>query len=448
MRNKHIKGIRIKFLFIFFISFFLSIFSGLCINNILRNQRTDYSKEISIFNSRSAVIIDDIKKNSYNTDALQRIIDEYRNRIEVFIVDKQGYILLKPKYNYQLQLNIDEILLSERNKNFQDNEIVYYIVEAIDNETYAVLSSSLIKQDDKRALVFGLIVFIPMFLLLSYGRIKYIDILSKGIIEVSKGKLDYRVPVKGNDELTVLGENINYMAEELQNLKAKEQEIEAAKNRLIVNMSHDLRTPLTSIIGYIKLLKETYIEKDVIGRYIDIIDNKVHRVEGLIDDLFEYTKLTSYDIKLNIINISLNELIRQVIEGMMPISTENNIDIQFDMPQQEILINIDPTIMIRVFENIIINAIRYSEKPGKINIKVSEEKNGVLVAIENKGETIKKEDLNKVFDRFYRTDTARNSETGGSGIGLSIAKAIIDLHNGKIWAECQEKSVAFYVLIR
>ncbi|SNS19471.1 HAMP domain-containing protein [Anaerovirgula multivorans] len=448
MKNKYVKGIRIKFLFIFFISFFLSVFSGLYINNILRNQRTDYSKEISIFNSRSAVIIDDIKRNFHNTDELKRIIDEYRNRIEVFIVDKKGYILLKPKYNYQLQLNIDEVLLIQNAKDFQDNQIVYYIVEAIDNETYVVLSSSLIKQDDTRALFFALIIFIPMFLLLSYGRIKYIDTLSKGIIEVSKGKLDYRVPIKGTDELTVLGENINYMAEELQNLKAKEQENEAAKNRLIVNMSHDLRTPLTSIIGFIKLLKGIYTGKDEIDRYIDIIDDKAHRLEGLIDDLFEYTKLTSYDIKLSIIEVSLNELIRQVIEEMMPISTENNIKIQFDMPQQEILINIDPTIMIRVFENIIINAIRYSEKPGKINIKVLEEKNGVMIAIENKGEAIKKEDLNKVFDRFYRTDEARNSETGGSGIGLSIAKAIINLHNGKIWAECQGKSVVFYVLIR
>lgn len=286
-----------------------------------------------------------------------------------------------------------------------------------------------------------------LFLLLTYGRVKYINSLSKGLMEISKGNLNYRVEVKGRDELSILGKNINYMTQELMNLKEREKEIEKNKDRLIVSVSHDLRTPLTSIIGYIKLIKENYKEKDDISKYIDIIENKSNMLEELINDLFEYTKLTSCDIKIEKVNISLNEFMRQVVEGMMPTCNKNDLNILLEAPNEDLNVNVDPAKMVRVFENIISNAIRYSNKESDINIKIFKAENRSLVSIENEGNPIKEEELYEIFDMFYRTDESRNNQTGGSGIGLSIAKSIVELHGGKICAECEENKIYIYVLI-
>ncbi|WP_051541983.1 HAMP domain-containing sensor histidine kinase [Clostridium lundense] len=458
MRNKYLGGIRLRFLLIFFISIIFATISALTINNILRNRRTDYSKEIQNFNRRCSPIFSEIKENMNNKKELQNIIDKNSSNKDIYIVNKNGEVLLKQQNNCEKQLDIDKLLkiksqdnyFSRGNKGifFDGKEIKYYNIEKLDENRYIVASVFLVMGDDSITFILLIIIFIVVFLLLTYGRIKYIDNLSKGLKEISKGNLDYRVQIKGKDELALLGKNINYMTEELKIAKEKEKQIKKNKDMLIVSVSHDLRTPLTSIVGYVKLLKEKYKGKDDISRYIDIMDNKSHRLEELINDLFEYTKLTSYDIKLEKTNISLNEFIRQVVEGMMSTCNQNNLNIFLEAPDKEVIVNVDPMKMMRVFENIITNAIRYSDKAGNIKVKISQHKDGAIVSIENEGKSIRKEELDKIFDRFYRTDEARSSETGGSGIGLSIAKSIVELHHGEIWAECEENKVCFFVLIK
>lgn len=313
----------------------LATISALTINNILRNRRTDYLKEIQNFNRRSSPIFSKIKENANNKKELQNIINKNSDNKDIYIVNKNGYILLKQQNNCEKQLDIDKLLKIKAQDNYfsRDNidiffdrkEIKYYNIEKLDENRYMVVSTFLVMGDDSITFILLIIIFIAVFFLLTYGRIKYIHTLSKGLKEISKGNLDYRVQIKGKDELALLGKNINYMTEELKVAKEKEKQIEKNKDMLIVSVSHDLRTPLTSIVGYIKLLKEKYKEKDDINKYITIIDNKSHRLEELINDLFEYTKLTSYDIKLKKTNISLNEFIRQVVEGMMSICNQNNL---------------------------------------------------------------------------------------------------------------------------
>lgn len=148
------------------------------------------------------------------------------------------------------------------------------------------------------------------------------------------------------------------------------------------------------------VLYEIYKEKDDIRKYIDIIDNKSHRLEELINDLFEYTMLTSCDIKLEKVTISLNEFITQVVEGTMPICSQSDLNIFLEAPDKEINVTVDPMKMMRVFENLITNAVRYSYKPGNIKVKISEHKNDSIVCVENEGNIIKKEELDKIFDRL------------------------------------------------
>jgi len=447
LRGKNFGGIRATFLFIFIVSLIFSIVITLVINGAWRNKQTDYSDQIRNFTYNCKGIYEEIDKDLNNDEKLQGIVSRDTIKFKVFIVDKQGKVLLSPENNGIKQFDINKILNQQYKSNFDKNNIIYYDIKLLGEDRYVVVSDVLYKGDNSKLFPLGILIFVALFLLLTYGKVKYINSLSKGLVEISKGNLNYRVEVKGRDELSILGENINYMTEELMNLKEKEKEIEKNKDRLIVSVSHDLRTPLTSIIGYIKLIKENYKEKDDISKYIDIIDNKSNRLEELINDLFEYTKLTSCDIKLEKVNISLNEFMRQVVEGMMIACNQNDLNILLKAPNEELNVNVDPAKMVRVFENIISNAIRYSNKKSDINIKIFKAENGAMVSIENEGKPIKEEELNKIFDMFYRTDESRNNQTGGSGIGLSIAKSIVELHGGKIWAECEGNKIYIYILI-
>ncbi|WP_051560569.1 sensor histidine kinase [Clostridium beijerinckii] len=449
MKGKNLGGIRFTFLVIFLVSLILSIVITLVINDSWRDEQTDYSNQIRNFTHSCKEIYKEIHESINNDEKLQEIVSRDIIKYKVFIVDKQGKVLFSPENGGVKQFDINKILSEQYKSNFDKNNIMYYDIKSLGEDRYIVVSDVLYKGDISASTLFPLaiLIFVALFSLLSYGKVKYINSLSKGLVEISKGNLNYRVKVKGRDELAILGKNINYMAEELMNLKEKEKKIEKNKDRLIVSVSHDLRTPLTSIIGYIKLIKENYKVKDDISKYIDIIDNKSNRLEELINDLFEYTKLTSCNIKLEKMDISLNELMRQVVEGMIAVCNQNDLNILFEAPNEDLNVNVDPAKMVRVFENIISNAIRYSNKKSDINIKILKTENRAMVSIENEGKPIKEDELNKIFDMFYRTDESRNNRTGGSGIGLSIAKSIVELHGGKIWAECESNKICIYVLI-
>lgn len=447
MKGKSFGGIRAKFLFVFLVALIFSIVVVLIINESLRGKQTDYSYQISRFNSECNEIYNEIMENSNNEEKMREIVNRDTNQYEVFIVDTKGNVIRRHNNCFEKQFDINKILQEQGKTNFNNTKIKYYYVNVLDNNKYVLISTVLYMGDNSKLFPLGIVIFLIVFFLLTYGRVKYINSLSKGVIEIAKGDLNYRVKIKGKDELSLLGKNINYMTEELKQSKEREKEIEKNKDRLIVSVSHDLRTPLTSIIGYIKLIKENCKLDNDIKRYMDIIDTKAESLEKLINDLFEYTKLTACDVKIEKINISLNEFMRQIAEGMMPACNENDLSILFEAPEEEVKVNVDPSKMLRVFENIISNAIRYSNKNSTINIKISKNKNGSLVTIENEGKSLKAEELNKIFEMFYRTDESRNNQTGGAGIGLSIAKSIVELHNGKVWAECQGNKVLFYVSI-
>lgn len=179
--------------------------------------------------------------------------------------------------------------------------------------------------------------------------------------------------------------------------------------------------------------------------YLNIAYTKSEKLEALINDLFEYTKLSNKGITLQIQKISIKELLEQLIEELYVICEKNNVVIRTEMPNEEVYAEIDGDKMARVFENLLINAIRYSTKPGEIKLKIDKRENSVIVSVENKCDDINEEQLEKLFDRFYRVDKSRAENTGGSGLGLAIAKSIVELHGGKIWVRSQDNNIVFYV---
>jgi signal transduction histidine kinase len=165
----------------------------------------------------------------------------------------------------------------------------------------------------------------------------------------------------------------------------------------------------------------------------------------LIEALFEYTKLTNDGIELKIEQVNINELIDQLIEELIPLFDDNNIEITKNIPSEKIYLKIDSDKMVRVFENILMNAVKYGYKPGQINVEVSRQDSKLIISISNRGEHIEEAELEKLFDRFYRVDKARSATSGGSGLGLAIAKSIVDLHGGRIWAKSEGNVITFVI---
>ena len=288
--------------------------------------------------------------------------------------------------------------------------------------------------------------FLIIFYFITNKKMKYIEIVSIGLLEISKGNLDYRIKKYGKDELSILADNINYMAEELKTKIDSERKAEKTKNDLITNVSHDLRTPLTSIKGYLELIKDKkYTQENQLDQYANISYNQAERLELLINDLFEYTKLANNAVKFEKQNIALNELLDQLIEELVPIFENTTVTISKEFIKEKIIINVDPNKIARVFENLLINAIRYSIKPSEIKVILTVDGSYSLVSIKNKCEEISDDNLSKIFDRFYRVEESRSSNTGGSGLGLAIAKSMVELQDGFIEAKYENGYVNFNV---
>lgn len=294
--------------------------------------------------------------------------------------------------------------------------------------------------------IFG---FIVSFIYLTQGKLKYIQDISKGLQAISKGDFEYRVPQKGDDEIGLLAKNINSMADELKKSIYEERRSEKLKNELITNVSHDLRTPLTSVMGYLRLYTEKKYDSDEQAQeYIDIAYKKSISLKELIDDLFEYTKLNNFDIKLDMEVFDINRLARQVIQEIMPVALEKNIKFETNLKDQKFFINADAGKMARVVENIISNAIKYSGSGSRIDVVSFKRDCEVILEISNPSDSINDEDLKNIFERFYRIDKSRSGSLGGSGLGLSIAKSIIHLHEGKIWAEYKDSKVSIFICMK
>lgn len=403
-------------------------------------------------------------------------LNEDNTSVKLYVSDLQGKVLYKTQNAKEDNIDIyDFVKKTSEFKELQNNSTVTYSdngilkkrialdatsqcveisgIEFSDEKVYLIItgkptdSTVYIKPQGSTFAVFqGIAAFILLFYFLTSKKMRYIEKISEGLFEIGKNNLDYRIEIEGKDELAKLSENINFMIMELNRRIEGERNAEKSKSDLITNVSHDLRTPLTSIKGYIALLKDKrYKNEEEFMDYLNIAYTKSEKLEALINDLFEYTKLSNKGITLQLHKISIKELLEQLIEELYVICEKNNIVIRTEMPNEEVYAEIDGDKMARVFENLLINAIRYSTKPGEIKLKIDKKENSVIVSVENKCDDINEEQLEKLFDRFYRVDKSRAENTGGSGLGLAIAKSIVELHGGKIWVRSQDNNIVFYV---
>ncbi|MBN1039345.1 sensor histidine kinase [Clostridium botulinum] len=291
----------------------------------------------------------------------------------------------------------------------------------------------------------GIAIFLITFVSLVNRKVKYIKFLTKEVKVIKDEGFGKTIKVKGKDELSELCQSINDMSLELRKKIDNEKIIEKNKNELITSVSHDLRTPLTSIIGYVDLLKKNeFNDKEKFDNYIEIIDERTKSLNRLINELFEYTKLTSHDIKLNYSRLEIVSLIEQMVGEYTPIFNKENLEVVKDITDKDIFINADIEKIVRVLENLLTNAIKYSVKNSKVLIKLFEENDYVVVSVLNKAKDIAEDDLKNIFERFYKVDKSRK-EQDSTGLGLSIVKRIVELHNGEIDVNLNEDIIEFKI---
>lgn len=473
------KSLRSKLIFTFVIC---TVFSGLItwgsfafISKWTSITYMDYMGSMNARDEQVWKIIDLIESNSNSnvnksdSGSIQRIMNSAQSSgLKIIVVDLKGQVIIKSSNVNEVKINIDEVIRKALmyhhlyNKYTQSElenlEITSAYPMTLNGKPCYLVAKGILKAEEKSyirisgweplALLVGLIAFITLFYFLTKRKVNYIKELSAGLLVISKGQLNYRAHVSSPDELGLLAYNINKMAEDLQLKIDREKEIEQAKTELITNVSHDLRTPLTSILGYLKLVKDkAYKNESQMENYIQIIYNKSKKLKLLIDDLFEYTKLTDTNFALRKQKICLNDLLEQFLEEFTIFCEEYHVLIIRDIPKEKYFLLADPEKMVRVFENLLTNAVRHSEKPGKIKVVMQQETHKIRVSVKNKGKEIPKGELDHLFDRFYRGDKSRAESLSGSGsgLGLAITKSIVELHGGEIQVKSKNGETTFSV---
>lgn len=246
-----------------------------------------------------------------------------------------------------------------------------------------------------------------------------------------------------------LTESINMMIHRMDILIEEERKAQKTKNELITNVSHDLRTPLTSILGYLTLITEDKYQDEVELRYyIDIAYEKSTELHRLIQDLFEYTRVQNHQVKVNKVPINIRELLEQLVEHYQIQLNQSHFSCNETYTDEPLMTEADGDLIVRVFENLLSNALKYGTRKKQIDIAAYKDNGYIVVNMTSYGDPIPSMDLPFIFERFYQVDKSRTKNTESSGLGLAIVKSIVDIHEGKVRVESNHEHTVFSIYLK
>ncbi len=255
---------------------------------------------------------------------------------------------------------------------------------------------------------------------------------------ITGGELETRIPVTGQDEIAQLADTFNIMAAQLQAAADQQRQVEQLRRDLIAWVSHDLQTPLASIRAVVEALADGIVEDpDTSQRYLRTAQRDIASLSILIDDLFQMAQLDAGGLKLDLADNSLSDLISDTLESFSETAKNNGINLEGSVTPQVDPVWMDAQRIGRVLNNLVGNALRYTPSGGQVRVKGSLLGDIVLVEVNDSGEGIPAQDLPLIFDRFYRGEKSRSRTTGGAGLGLAIARGIVEAHHGQINVESQ-----------
>ncbi|MBW5449212.1 GHKL domain-containing protein [Cohnella sp. CFH 77786] len=256
---------------------------------------------------------------------------------------------------------------------------------------------------------------------------------------------DEQKPVELPSILFETQEQLNQVRQKIKVKEVEAREAEQRKNDLLVYLAHDLKTPISSIIGYLTLLRdEKRISPEMHDRYVAVALQNSERLDDLINEFFEITRFNISRITLEYSRINLTRMLEQLVFEFQPMLAEKNLQCRLDMPA-DLQLRCDADKILRVFDNLIRNAVTYSFENSEIRITASVSDTAVTLNFVNSGHPIPEEKRVRIFERFYRLDASRSSRTGGSGLGLAIAKQMVELHQGRISASSHDDQICFSV---
>lgn len=290
--------------------------------------------------------------------------------------------------------------------------------------------------------------FIIYFLLFIKRIVKDMTYISDRIIDIADGKSDEKIIIERQDEIGEIAGRINEMTAQINQLIKSERDALQSNKDLIACVAHDLRTPITSVKGYLDLALDTkHYDLEQRQKYVRIAQTKANRLEYLIHDLFNYTKLTSGEITLHRSKIDLVQLVEQMVEEFYPLFQEEELECTTKYNISYLEMNMDGELIARAVQNLLSNAIKYGKDGKHVYVELECLEQEVQIRVTNYGLVIPEESIKHLFDKFYRVEWSRNVKTGGTGLGLNIAQEIVHLHGGRIQVTSGASGTCFTIAL-
>jgi len=298
--------------------------------------------------------------------------------------------------------------------------------------------------------------FSVYFVFFTKKIVDYFEQIDRGIEEFSEGNFDIEFEVRNEDELSNMARNLNRTTGEINRILAKERDEEKSRKEFITCIAHDLRTPLTSVIGYLQLVmakahasrsnEELQIKNE---EYVKIAYEKAIRLQGLIEELFSFTKTDSTELRLHLTEIDVVKLMEQLADECYPSLQEAGLALEFKTSAEVIKIEADGELMARAIANLLTNGIKYGKDGKKIIIDLyrENENSDLHIRIINYGRLIPEKDIDHIFDKFYRVEDSRSLQTGGAGLGLAITQNIVKLHGGCVNVKSDLSGTVFEIVL-
>ena len=411
-------------------------------------------KKKAILYEEASLISSEYMDNFYSEDITLatlskqlRTIDTFLN-VRIWIINSIGEIICdtESQRNSLIMLNINDVAPTFLEQSFSDNtyiqgvinnpsiSVIYPLTYKYEVRGYVVLHTALSEIEKEvitytNAINLCILIFtvIMLFVFLYLYKITAfpLKVLRKAAIEYTSGNYVYKLKIKGEDEFKDLADAIVYMAGELNSL-------DDYQKKFVANISHDFRSPLTSIKGYAEAILDGTIPYEMQGKYLDIIVFEAERLNKLTNNLIELNSFGQKGSLLDITSFDINHVIKKTVASFEGICTKRKIMLNLVFSSKELYVDADMGKIQQVLYNLVDNAIKFSHNNSKIKISVSEKSDKVFVAVKDYGIGIPKDSILKIWERFYKTDTSRGKDKKGTGLGLSISKEIIQAHNENI----------------
>lgn len=421
--------------------------SPLTLNMLIKEKAAElYKQATRIAGSYAGNFYNDNISTDYVVEQLSAINDFTSN--DVWIVNADGKVLFNSKEQY---MSDQDVLISDFDVSdfgssyymtgdfygqFSEETLTVLAPITYDYEVkgYVVIHNLLSGIEDYRNQIFlisiitvGIVFLLSLAILIVFTDVVYIPLkkITKATEEYAEGNFKYELSVDKDDEIGYLAASLNYMAGELSNFEDNQK-------KFIANVSHDFRSPLTSIKGYIQAMVDGTIPPEMYEKYLGIVLNETERLTKLTNSMLTLNNLNIKGLNLDMTDFDINKVIRDTVATFEVICTGKKISIQLVLTGEEMLVHADMGKIQQVLYNLIDNAIKFSHVDSTIKIETTEKNEKVFVSIKDTGIGIPKENLKHIFDRFYKSDYSRGKDKKGTGLGLAITKEVINAHKENI----------------